>query len=84
MEINITKVCWNIINKCNDKCSFCFRDSIRKPLNVSENKNIIYNLAKSGVKSITFSGGEALLHKGIIDVIKFSHSLGLETTLVTN
>lgn len=78
------KICWNITNKCNDKCKYCFRDQHNKALSFKNNAKIIKILPSLGVTSITFSGGEPLLHSGITELIKLSKSLNLETTLVTN
>lgn len=82
--MNIDRVCWNITGRCNDNCSFCFRDKESKSISLENALRIIDNLNNSGVKHIAFSGGEALLYNGIFELLNYAHGKNLEITLISN
>ena len=31
------KVCWNLTNRCNEECSFCFRELFETPRSFEDN-----------------------------------------------
>lgn len=78
------RVCWNITNRCNEQCSFCFRDTSREELSLADNLVIANKLIESGVEHIAFSGGEALLYPYIDELISYIYSSNISTTLITN
>ncbi len=82
--MNIDRVCWNITSRCNDNCSFCFRDKESKSISIENALKIIDNLCNSGIKHIAFSGGEALLYNKIFDLLDYAHGKKLEITLISN
>lgn len=71
--MNIEKICWNIAGRCNDNCSFCFKDKERKSISLENALRIIDNLNNSGVKHIAFSREEALLYNGIFELFNYTH-----------
>ena len=77
-------VCWNITSRCNDKCKFCYREKYLQELSYDEQKRVIDNLAGSGVRKLTFAGGEPLLVKNINELILYAKSQGLLVGLTTN
>lgn len=80
----IDYVCWNITNKCNDSCSFCFRDIERVPLTLSENITIAEKIIKSQIRRVTFSGGEALLYKNLFALVELFSKYDFDMRLITN
>lgn len=81
--------CWNISNRCNMTCKFCFRELNEKELPLEDNLailNRIYNEGLGGypIKKITFAGGEPLGYYGIKPLIKAAHDLGFSCSIVTN
>ncbi len=76
-------VCWRITSKCNRKCSFCFRPN-RKELNTKEVCKIIDKLAACGVKGIGVTGGEPLLRKDIVKILKHIWEKDIKICLATN
>lgn len=80
-------VSFHIVKACNMKCKFCyatFDDQNPTLLSVKDATTIIWRLRDAGMKKITFAGGEPMLYKGIEELIEFSKSLGLTTSIVTN
>lgn len=77
-------VSWLIANRCNYQCKFCFMVANRKSVNFSQAIRILENLAESGVKKVSFAGGEPLLWKNIDQLIIKAKEFGLMTMLITN
>lgn len=76
-------------NACPLDCSFCmyanFLKTHRHHLDWSLYLRLIMDLARQGVKSVTFTGGgEPLMHPGFNDMVEAALGVGLEVGLVTN
>lgn len=78
-----TIVCWRITSKCNRNCPFCFRPD-RQNLSTKEIYKIIDNLVKYGVKGIGITGGEPLLRKDIVNILKYIWKEDIKICLATN
>lgn len=76
-------ICWRITSKCNRNCPFCFRPDCQD-LTTKEIYKIIDNLAKHGVKGIGITGGEPLLRKDIIKILKYIWEKNIKICLATN
>ncbi|MBQ4584434.1 MAG: radical SAM protein [Bacilli bacterium] len=66
----IYSVCWNITEKCNELCEFCYR-TLAEDLSLAENKAIADKLIEHGVEKITFAGGEPLLYKNLFELAEY-------------
>ncbi len=81
-------VVWNITRGCNLKCVHCYNDSgSRKAddeLSTQEAKEVLDDLARFGVPSVLFSGGEPLTRKDLFELIDYAGQLGLRTVISTN
>lgn len=78
---------FDLTNRCNHKCDFCTFSYIkdRSVLSTEVAKNTVEELAKGGVKAINWTGGgEPLLHKDFVDIIRYTHSLGIDQGIFTN
>lgn len=77
-----------LTNRCNLRCPFCVESSrLDLPeFNMAVLKNILIDLRENrGCKSIVYSGGgEPTLHSSFLDIINFTHNLGLKIGLNTN
>lgn len=78
-------VCWNITNKCNENCKFCYR-KICNDNSFEQNKKIFDNLSQIKVDKITFSGGEPLLYENLFELVDYikSKKPDVKLSLTTN
>ncbi|MHC4665874.1 MAG: radical SAM protein [Planctomycetota bacterium] len=81
-------VVWNITRACNLKCVHCYNDSgssrADDELSTSEAKEVLEDLARFGVPSVLFSGGEPLMRKDLFELLGYAGRLGLRTVISTN
>lgn len=77
-------VCWNITKECDKHCEFCFRETNESDLPLEENKKILENLIKQGVKKISWSGGEPTEYKGLEELLKVAKENNIYNKMVTN
>lgn len=84
----LRELCFEIIEKCTNKCLFCSScSSIEKDkiINFEIFKNVIdhfYN--EYGSFELSLSGGEPLLHESIIEMIEYCSKKGIKTTVYTS
>jgi len=70
---------------CNLRCKMCpFWKRTSEDLSIEKEKAILKRIYDSGACSIAFEGGEPLLRKDLIEILSFSRSLPLHTSLITN
>lgn len=73
---------------CNFNCKWCFANAgdNQKPVHMEKEKafRLIGTLADSGVRQITFSGGEPTVYPHIGDVISKAHERGMVVHMNTN
>lgn len=74
---------WHFINACNMSCGYCFADKAPRP-NRSP-KDVLRVIDKLSVfQRINFVGGEPTLSPLFPQMAAHAHSLGLETSAITN
>src|ERR1700730_5545595 len=80
----------SVIDKCNFRCNFCMPDEPEwlpndKVLSIAEIRRIISILSGMGVDRVRITGGEPLVRKDIVDLIREIstvpkiHRLGMTT-----
>lgn len=87
MEVLKLIISWNTTNKCNLKCSHCYRDAgdiCEGELNTEEAKILLDQIAKAGFKIMIFSGGEPLMREDIFELISYASKIGLRPVLGSN
>ena len=88
MPNKITKpavVDWQVTDTCNRSCSFCYGPKAGSGnLTLSESKKLIDRISTIGAKVLGLTGGEALLHDGIQEILSYAKSKDLAIGLNTN
>ncbi len=70
---------------CNLRCKMCpFWKKPNLDLSIEQEKAILKQVYNSGACGIAFEGGEPLLRKDLAEILAFSRSLPLHTSLITN
>jgi len=76
---------WAVTNTCNFKCRHCYsRGDPSEELDLGTLKSAFEKVAKAGVFSINFGGGEPLLRGDLLEVARHAHGLGLKVSMNTN
>ena len=71
--------------KCNLRCKMCpFWQKHSEDSSTKREKAILRQIYNSGACSVAFEGGEPLLRKDLVEILAFSRSLPLHTSLITN
>ncbi len=70
---------------CNLRCKMCpFWKRPSQDSSIEREKAILRQIYDSGVCAVAFEGGEPLLRKDLAEILAFSRSLPLHTSLITN
>jgi len=70
---------------CNLRCKMCpFWKRSAQDSSTEREKNILKQIYDSGAVGIAFEGGEPLLRTDLAEILAFSRSLPLHTSLITN
>jgi len=70
---------------CNLRCKMCpFWKRTSKDSSIEQEKAILRQIYDSGACAIAFEGGEPLLRDDLVEILAFSRSLPLHTSLITN
>ncbi len=72
---------------CNIRCKHCYMYAGNKQKNelyVEKWKEILSAFKKCHGENVTFSGGEPLMYKGFIELVRFAYSLGLKVCVLSN
>lgn len=81
------QVVWNITKACNMRCIHCYETASKPDPDELSKDQIIKGLdtmAKSGVTSVAFSGGEPSIHPNILDFINHVEDNGMFASIATN
>ena len=76
-----------LTEKCNYRCDFCFNKSGKQSnsqLSEKSVKKVISKVADAGIEKIRFTGGEPLLRKDLLSILRFAKEQGLCVMLNTN
>jgi radical SAM family uncharacterized protein len=70
---------------CNLRCKMCpFWKRSNQESSTEQEKQILRQIYNSDICSVAFEGGEPLLRKDLVEILAFSRSLPLHTSLITN
>lgn len=79
-----SRVIVEITDKCNFRCKHCFANKHDYELKVDSWVKIFNNICKKDIQSITITGGEPLLYKGLFELLKKVRVRKTILTLDTN
>jgi radical SAM protein with 4Fe4S-binding SPASM domain len=81
-------VVWNLTQRCNLHCMHCYSDSRNRfysgELSTGEALAVLDDLARFGVPTVLFSGGEPLMRDDLFELAAHARDAGLRTVLSTN
>ncbi|KYK32426.1 MAG: radical SAM protein [Theionarchaea archaeon] len=83
----IENVSFETTRKCNLRCRHCYSNSgiqLEEELSIEEVKALIDQLYDAGLLSITFTGGEPLLHPHLFELMEHARKKPLTILLFTN
>lgn len=80
------KVNLHILEPCNYRCKHCFAHfDNKKLLSVNQWKYIINNCINSiNINEFNIAGGEPLLYKDLIEIVKYINSINCKCSIITN
>lgn len=81
------QVVWNITHACNMSCLHCYENAGKKEKDELRKEDVYKGLdilAKAGVTSLAFSGGEPSIHPHILDFISYAKEKGMYVAMATN
>lgn len=84
---SLFQVEFDVTNRCNANCIFCFQGEHKKPqieLSTVEIKAILNDLRNMGVYSIGFSGGEPFCRDDFLDILQYARDLHFRISIITN
>jgi radical SAM protein with 4Fe4S-binding SPASM domain len=85
IKFKLTSLCNNRCIKCNYWRDYRIKRDINiEPWKLREVKSIVDQLADLGTEKIKFSGGEVTLLKDLIDILKYTKSKGIRTSITSN
>ena len=73
MENELYSICWNLTNKCNENCKFCYRKLCSDNI-IDENLQIFDKLSNIKIGKITLCGGEPLLYNGLFELATYTRN----------
>ena len=84
----ISSLQFELSSRCNERCIHCYIPNEKKntgfDMPTKKVLSIIDEFAAMGGIHVTLSGGEALLHKDIAEICRYSRSKDLEITILSN
>ena len=82
----VTNLRISLTSRCNLRCIYCHAEgevNPREEMSVEDLAELMQVGAKFGIKSIKFTGGEPLLRRGLLDIVR-SVPPGIESSMTTN
>ncbi len=86
LDVKVPLFCGHKVTyNCNLRCKMCpFWKRITPDSSIDQEKAILKQVYDSGACSIAFEGGEPLLRTDLVEILAFSRSLPLHTSIITN
>ena len=79
---------FELSSRCNERCIHCYIPNGNKDMGfdmpTAKVKNLLDQFAEIGGIHVTLSGGEAFLHKDLIDIVDYCREKDLKITILSN
>lgn len=84
----IARIQFELSSRCNERCIHCYIPNDKKnkgfDMPTQKVKSILDEFAEMGGIHVTLSGGEAFLHKDLIEIVKYCREKDLKITILSN
>lgn len=84
----ISNIQFELSSRCNERCIHCYIPNEKKnkgfDMPTNKVKNLIDQLSAMGGLHITLSGGEAFMHKGIIEIARYAREKDMMVSILSN
>ncbi|NMB36911.1 MAG: radical SAM protein [Bacteroidales bacterium] len=84
----ISNIQFELSSRCNERCIHCYIPNEKKRTGIDMPtdtvKDILDQLAEMGGIHVTFSGGEAFLHKDLIELVRYAREKDFKVTILSN
>lgn len=84
----ISAIQFELSSRCNERCIHCYIPNAKKnagaDMPLKKVKSIIDEFAEMGGIHITLSGGEAFLHKDLLEICKYCRKKDLKISILSN
>jgi len=81
-------VSYSITTKCNLKCKHCYSSSVEQAapdeMSTEEALHLVDDLSRWGIGLLIIDGGEPLCREDLLDIVRYSSSKGIRTTIGSN
>jgi len=88
LQTALKVISWNITLRCPLKCPHCYSDSGKQDapdiLSLYEARDVLDQIREVGRPVVILSGGEPLMHEGILDIARYGTDIGLKMALGTS
>src|SRR3954451_6999796 len=81
----------SLTDRCNLRCSYCMPaeglDWLPDETVLTDDEGarlVRIGVELLGIREVRFTGGEPLVRRGLVDIVRRTHDLGVETSLTTN
>lgn len=84
----ISKIQFELSSRCNERCIHCYIPNDKKnhgfDMPTAKVKSILDEFAEMGGIHVTLSGGEAFLHKDLIEIVQYCREKDLKISILSN
>lgn len=84
----ISNLQFELSSRCNERCIHCYIPNAKKnngfDMPTAKVKSLLDEFAEMGGIHVTLSGGEAFMHKDLIEIVKYCREKDLKITILSN
>jgi len=84
----ISNIQFELSSRCNERCIHCYIPNEKKnagfDMPTAKVKDLINQLAAMGGIHVTLSGGEAFMHKDLIEIARYAREKDMKVTILSN